>query len=35
MTMVYDPIPFVKLVQKNFYLGTTSLLCVFAENIYN
>jgi len=27
--MIYDPIPFVKLVQK-FWLETTSLLWVFA-----
>jgi len=30
MTMIYDPIPFVKLTQ-NFYLETTSLLWVFEE----
>jgi len=31
MTMIYDPIPFVKLVQK-ILVGNycTSLLCVFA-----
>jgi len=29
MTMIYHPIPFVKLVQK-FYLETTSLLRAFA-----
>jgi len=28
--MIYDPIPFVKLVQK-FWLQTTNLLWVFAE----
>jgi len=27
--MIYDPIPFVKLVEK-FWLETMSLLCVFA-----
>ena len=30
MTMIYDPIPFVKLVQK-FQLETTSLLWIFAR----
>jgi len=29
MTMIYGPLPFVKLVQK-IYLETTSLLRVFA-----
>jgi len=34
MTMIYDPIPFVKLVQK---ILVGSLLCVayLRENIYN
>jgi len=35
MTMIYDPIPFVKLVQKFLLVNYGPIMGISRENIYN